>query len=1089
MNGVIAWFARNHVAANLLMALMAVGGLVSLPNIQQRTFPDIDINVITIGVVYLGAAPEEVEQGVCIRIEEEIYGIDGIKQITSSAAEGACGVSAELMDGYPVDRALSEIKNAVDSITTFPVETEKPIVSRAEIKRTVLQIAVSADASEKSLKVFGERIRDSIAGLPNVTQVELQNARDYEISIEVAEETLQRFGLTFDEVVAAVRRGSLDRPGGSIKTAGGEILLRTKGQAYTRPEFEQIVLRTESDGTRLLLSDVATVIDGFDEEDRYAFFDGNPAISIKIFRVGDQRVLDLVDLVQGHVLALRSRLPESLTLTTWSNAASQLRDRLDILIKNGVGGFILVFIVLALFLRFRLAVWVSLGVPLSILGALFVFPISGISINVISLFAFIMVLGLLVDDAVVVGENVHRHQENAEDPLEASITGAREVAIPVIFGVLTTIAAFGPMIYAPGIMGQIFSVIGLSAVLCLIFSIIESQLVLPSHLGHMKWSAPVETKQQHSLRARWTRFQTIMAASLSRFARDRYRPMLDRALGQRYAVIAAGIGILAISIATGYWGIGSAKMNFSFFPPIESDYVTASLLMPQGTPVEATERAARLLLESAHRMQAQLDEEGLDVDGESLVKHFLLSIGEQPMSGGAGPGDTAGSIGSHAAEVSIAIQSGDDRPISAAEVKRRWRSLTPAIPGVVELTFSAELFSAGDPIDVQLRSNDVDQLREAADRLKRKLTEYAGVSDINDSFREGRQEIKLNILPAAQSLGLTLDDLSKQVRQAFYGEEAQRIQRGRDDIRVMIRYPREARRSLADLEDLRIRTPDGGEVPFYAVARSELGRGYATIKRSDRQRVIDVTADVDPKQIAAGDVISDLEKTFLPLLVADYPGLTHSLEGAQAEQNESIIGLFKNYATALLVIYALLAVPLRSYIQPLIIMAVIPFGLVGAIFGHWFMYFTREIFTDQTFNFSMFSLFGYVALTGVVVNSSLVLVHYINQLRVRGVSLEEAVREAGVGRFRPIVLTSITTFVGLAPILRETSVSAQFLIPMATSLGFGVIFGSAISLFLVPSAYLVLEDLRRFLSRKKSAIPSGKPLHAIANQPSDGSGI
>jgi multidrug efflux pump subunit AcrB len=1072
MSGAIAWFARNHVAANLLMALMAFGGLVSLPNIQQKTFPDIDIDVISIGVVYLGAAPEEVEQGVCIRIEEEINGINGIKEITSSAAEGACGVSAELMDGYPVDRALSEIKNAVDSITTFPIETEKPIVSHVERKRTVLQIAVSADAPEKSLKVFGERIRDSIAGLPDVTQVELRNARDYEISIEVGEETLQRFGLTFDEIVDAVRRGSLDRPGGSIKTSGGEILLRTKGQAYTRPEFERIVLRTEPDGTRLLLSDVATVVDGFDEEDRYAFFDGNSAVSVKVFRVGDQKVLDLVDSVHEHVETLRSRLPEGLSLTTWRNSGNQLRDRLDILIKNGIGGFVLVFIVLAIFLRLKLAIWVSLGVPLSILGALLVFPIADVSINVISLFAFIMVLGLLVDDAIVVGENVHRHQENAEDPLEAAISGAREVAIPVIFGVLTTIAAFGPMMYAPGTMGQIFSVIGLSAILCLIFSVIESQLVLPAHLGHMKWNDSPEIERQGSLRIVWKRFQTRMATSLSRIARDRYRPLLDRALSARYSVIAGGIGILAISIATGYWGIGPAKMNFSFFPPIESDYVTASLVMRQGTPVEATERAARSLLDSAHRTQTQMDDEGLSVNGESLVRHILFSIGDQPMSGGSGPGNRVASIGSHVAEVSMAIQSGDDRPISAAEIKRRWRDLTVPIPGVVELTFSANLFSAGDPINFQLRSNDVDQLREAADRLKHKLTEFTGVSDINDSFREGKQEIRLDILPAAQSLGLTLDDLSKQVRQAFYGEEAQRIQRGRDDIRVMIRYPQEARRSLADLEDLRIRTSNGGEVPFYAVARADLGRGYATIKRADRQRVINVTADVNARQVAAGDVIAELERDFLPLLAADYPGLTHTLEGAQAEQNESILGLLTNYATALLVIYALLAIPLRSYVQPLIIMAVIPFGLVGAIFGHWFMYFAREILTDQTFNFSMMSIFGFVALSGVVVNSSLVMVHYINEQRAKGIALEEAVRDAGVARFRPIVLTSITTFVGLAPILRETSVSAQFLIPMATSLGFGVVFGSAISLFLVPSAYLILEDLRVFLLRDKAPAPT-----------------
>jgi multidrug efflux pump subunit AcrB len=1068
VNQIIAWFARNHVAANLLMALMIFGGLFSLPNIQQKTFPDIDINIISIGVVYLGAAPEEVEQGVCIRIEEEINGLNGIEEITSSAAEGACGVSAELMDGYPVDRALAEIKNAVDSITTFPVETEKPIVSHVEIKRTIIQISISADASEKTLKIFGERIRDSIADLPDITQVELHNARDYEISIEVPEEALQRFGLTFDEIVSAVRRGSLDRPGGSIKTSAGEILLRTKGQAYTRPEFEQIVLRTEPDGTRLLLADVATVVDGFDEEDRFAFFDGNAAVSIEVLRVGDQKVLQLVDAVQTQIESLRDRLPEGLSMTTWLNQANILSDRLNILVKNGIGGFILVFIVLALFLRLKLAIWVSLGVPLSIMGALFAFPISDISIDVISLFAFIMVLGLLVDDAVVVGENVHRHQENAENPLAAAIAGAREVSVPVIFGVLTTIAAFGPMIFAPGTMGQIFGVIGMSAVLCLIFSVIESQLVLPAHLGHMKWSDPQTIEHPNTLRGRWKKIQTYMAGSLTRFANERYRTLLDRAIVARYSIVAAGIGILIIALSTVIFGIGSAKMNFSFFPPIESDYVTASLVMPQGTPVEATERAARTLLDSAYAAQTQMDEDGLNVDGESLVKHILLSIGEQPMSGGAGPAAILGAIGSHVAEVSMAIQSGDDRPISAAEVKRRWRALTPAIPGVVELVFSADLFSAGNPIDIQLRSNNATHLREAADRLKDRLAEFAGVSDINDSFREGKQEIKLDILPAAQSLGLSLDDLSKQVRQAFYGEEAQRIQRGRDDIRVMVRYPKEARRSLADLEDLRIRTPDGGEVPFYAVARAELGRGYATIKRSNRHRVINVTADVDVKQVGAGTIIEDLKANFIPTLIADYPGLSYGLEGEQAEQGESIKGLLQNYIVALLLIYALLAIPLRSYVQPLIIMAVIPFGLVGAIFGHWIMYFAREIFTDQSFNFSMMSIFGFVALTGVVVNSSLVLVHYINRQRSAGVALREAVREAGVARFRPIVLTSITTFVGLLPILRETSVSAQFLIPMATSLGFGVVFGSAISLFLVPSAYIILDDLAEFFSRQIS---------------------
>jgi multidrug efflux pump subunit AcrB len=1063
MNGVIAWFARNHVAANLLMALMLLGGLFALPSIEQRAFPELTVDVIAINVVYLGAAPEEVEKGVCIRIEEEIYGLEGIEKITSSAAEGACGVSAEIIDGYPIDRALSEIKNAIDSIDTFPEETEKPIVSHVEVRNTAVDIAVAAETSERSLRVYGERVRDSLSSLPNVTQVSLKNVRDYEISVEVSEDTLRRYGLTFDEIVAAVRRGSLDRPGGSLKTDAGEILLRAKGQAYTGPEFERIVLRTEPDGTRLLLSDVATIVDGFEDTERRATFDGEPAVSVTVYRVGSQKVLDVVDSAKRHITELAARLPEGLTMVVWDDQGKTLRDRLNILIKNGISGFILVFVVLALFLRLKLAIWVTIGVPLSILGALFVFPMANVSIDVISLFAFIMVLGLLVDDAVVIGENVHRHQEAAEDPLEAAINGTREVSIPVIFGVLTTVAAFGPMIFSPGTFGQIFGVIGLSAVLCLLFSLIESQLVLPAHLGHMKPTPTRDRLRAGSLQARWKGFQARMATSLARIASERYRPLLDRALAHRYSVIAGGIGVLVVALATVVFGIGPARMNFSFFPPIESDYVTASLTMPQGTPIEQTERAAKRILEAAHRTKEQLDEAGLEVDGESLVKHVFFSIGQQPNSGDAGPGDPAGTKGSHLAEIRMSIQSGDDRPISAAEIKQRWRDNTPAIPDVVELTFNAAFFDPGDPIDIQLRSNSVEDLEAAAKRLKAELDTKAAVFDVSDSFRAGKQELEIDILPAAQALGLTLDDLSKQVRQAFYGEEAQRIQRGRDDIRVMVRYPESGRRSLADLAELRIRTPDGGEVPFYAVAEARLGRGYATIKRANRGRVINVTADVDTEEVSAGDVIAQLRREFLPRLLADYPGMSYSLEGEQSEQAESLGGLLRNYGVALCAIYALLAIPLRSYLQPLIIMSVIPFGLVGAIIGHWFMYFAREIFTDQTFNFSMMSIFGVVALTGVVVNSSLVLVHYVNERRAEGVPLEEAVRTAGEARFRPIVLTSMTTFVGLLPILRERSVSAQFLIPMATSLGFGVLVGSAISLFLVPSAYLVLEDLRETL--------------------------
>ena len=1061
MKRAIAWFAQNPVAANLLMVLLVAGGIASLPRINQKSFPDIDVEVIQIGVAFLGATPEEVEESVCVRIEEEIQGIAGIERITSSAAEGNCGVSAELISGTPVDRALSEIKNAVDSITTFPEDTEKPIVSHFEIRRNALQIALSGPVGEKSLKVLGELVRDDISTLPDVTQVELAAARRYEISIEVPEESLRRHGIAFDDVVRAVEQGSLDRPGGSIKSESGEVLLRTKGQAYTGEAFEKLVVMTRPDGTRLLIGDVATVVDGFQEDDLYARFDGSPAVLIKVYRVGDQKVLDLVARVKQHLAGAVERLPAGLDLTVWRDGSKSLRDRLDILIRNGRSGFILVFALLALFLRLRLAFWVSIGVPIAFVGSLLLFPPLGVSIDVISLFAFILVLGLLVDDAIVVGENVHRHQERGEDALGSAIRGAQEVAVPVIFGVLTTVAAFMPLIVAPGPMGQVFSAIGTVVVCCLLLSLIESQLVLPAHLGHMKLERDRErgglVPAGNGVNHRWKRLQRGFATSLDRVAQDFYRTRLQQVLEWRYAALAVGVVLLLWTVAI----LGTGLMKFSFFPQIEGDYVSARLTMPLGTPAEVTAAAVGPIEAAAWKLKAELEAEYGAAAGGPIVKHVLASVGEQPSLRALPTLARLVQGAAHLGEVSLELVGGNDRPISAKEVANRWRELAPPIPGVEQLVFASALFSVGDPIDVQIASADVEQLQVAAERIKQKLREFPGVFDVADSFREGKQEIKLALLPSAEPLGLTLDALSGQVRQAFYGEEAQRIQRGRDDVRVMVRYPRRQRRSLEDLENLRIRTPDGGEVPFYSVARAERGRGYATIRRADRRRVINVTANVDENRANANEILAALEREFLPQLVADFPSLTYDLEGEQREQRKSTRALMRNGALALVLIYALLAVPLRSYGQPLIIMAVIPFGLVGAIAGHLLM---RPI-TPAVRDFSMMSVFGVVALSGVVVNASLVLVHYVNQQRAEGKPLAQAVCDAGVARFRPIVLTSLTTFAGLTPLLLERSVTAQFLIPMATSLGFGVLFAASISLFLVPASYIMLDDLKGLFRR------------------------
>jgi multidrug efflux pump subunit AcrB len=829
-------------------------------------------------------------------------------------------------------------------------------------------------------------------------------------------------------------------------------MLRTKGQAYTSEEFGRIVVLRREDGTRLHLGEIANVVDGFEEDDRYARFDGQPAVLIRIFRVGDQKVLDLVARVKEWVADAGAILPDGLGLTVWRDGSKALRDRLDILVRNGRSGFILVFVVLAFFLRLRLALWVSIGVPISFMGALALFPAFNTSIDVISLFAFILVLGLLVDDAIVVGENVHRHQERGEDAHAAAVSGTQEVATPVIFGVLTTVVAFVPLMVSPGSYGQIFGAIGQVVVLCLVFSLIESQLILPAHLGHMKIGSRSEraaAMRGAGIAARWSRLQSITAAGLERVATEFYSPRLASALRWRYSTLAVGVSILMITVSlvkTGY-------IKFAFFPPVESDYVTARLVMPPGTPAEKTAAGVDEMVAAVQRLKMNLDEEWM-VDGHSIIEHVLATVGEQsgqrlgPMAGAPGGG-------THLGEVEIELASGDVRPISASAVAQRWRDEITPIPGAEELTIKSALFEIGKPIHVQLASNDMNDLEAAAESLKAHLAGYPGVTDIADSFQDGKEEIKLALLPTAEPLGITLDDLSRQVRQAFYGAEAQRIQRGRDDVRVMVRYPRRQRRSLEDLENLRIRGPDGSEVPFYAVASVERGRGYATIKRADRNRVIDVTADIDSDKANANEIVAELKQTVLPVLIADHPGLTFDLEGEQREQNKTLKALVWNFLFALIGIYALLAVPLRSYGQPLIIMAVIPFGLVGAIAGHLIM----------RMDLSMMSVFGVVALSGVVVNSSLVLVHYVNQRRSVGSSIEDAVREAGAARFRPIVLTSLTTFAGLTPLLFERSISAQFLIPMATSLAFGVLFASSISLILVPSLYLILEDVKRLVRR------------------------
>jgi multidrug efflux pump subunit AcrB len=1046
---------RNPVAANLLMAVLVIGGLMTMATVRQEEFPAIETDMIQVSVSYLGATPEEAEQGVCIRVEEELQGLQDVDRMTSIAVEGACVVSVEFLPGTDPNSALDEVESRVNAISTFPVETEKPVVRKFLLRSPVVQVAVTGELDERSLKIVSQEVRDEIAALPGVSQVELEYVKPYEIAIEVSEATLRRHELTFDEVATAIRRWSLDVPGGSVKASGGEILLRTKGQAYDEREFEEIVVLTRTDGTTVTVGEIATVIDGFQDGDLSARFDGMPAGIVTVMRMGDEDILEIEEAAREYLRGKRHEVPAGVRLVEFNNEADSLRARLGALLGSARSGLVLVAITLALFLRFRLAMWVTAGVPIALIGAFTLFPAWDLTISSLAVLAFILVLGIVVDDAIVVGESVYSHERRGVDQVTAAIEGTRDVYVPVVFGVLTTVAAFLPLILIPGHMGSFFGYIGYTAILCLGFSLLESQWILPAHLAHRR----TDSKSGHAnpVVAMWQRLQGTLGEGLERFGRESYGRALGIAMEWRYVTLAAAVGFLVITIAL----FASGRLRYQFFPAVEGDTVYATLTMPRGIPVEVTEEAISKLEASAEALRAELDAERSEEQGSAILQ-VLTTIGKQQQRDGPPVSQSIG--GSHLGEVSINLVGAEDRSLGSYEIAGRWRELTGSIPDAVEIAFAALAFSAGRAIHVELRGGSVEELTGAAQELKHAFSSYSGVYDLADSYRAGKQEVSLSVRPEARSLGITQDDLGRQVRQAFYGEEVQRIQRERDDVRVMLRYTDAERRTLASLEDMRIRAVDGTEVPFGALADIEIGRGFSTIRRTDRMRVVNVTGEIDRDVATPESVLAGVEAD-MPTILADYPNITYSFGGEQREHGKAVTGIIRGTALAMLLIYALLAIPLGSYSQPLVIMSVIPFGTVGAMIGHWIMGF------DVVF----FSVLGMIALSGVVVNGSLVLVHFVNRRRAEGASIVQAVTDAGITRFRPIVLTSVTTFLGLVPLMFENNPQAGPMIPMAVSLAYGVLFAAVVTLFLVPSLYLVLEDVRGLRAKVRARASTPAP--------------
>lgn len=1056
MNGMLAWFARNRVAANLLMLMILLAGFLAMMfGVRREIFPLVSLDMISIRIPYPGATPVEVEEGIILPVEEAVADLEGIDDLDSTAAEGFGLVTIKVRSDYDTRSLMSDVKTRVDGITTLSKDAEKPIVEELSLQLHVITVAVSSDtADEPTLRGLAEDVREGLLSLSGVTQVKLGGVRPYEIGIHVSEHSLRRHGLTFDDVSNAIRVSSLNLPAGQIRASSGDILIRTQSQAYRGIEFENLVLLSNPDGTRVRLCDVATVADSFEEDERWARFNGRPAVTLAILAPKRENLPDVVARVQEYVAAKRPTIPGGVYVDTWFSFSRYYTERQELMIRNGLSGLALVFLCLTLFLHLRLAFWVAVGLFISFVGTFAVLWYTDVSLNMISMVAFILVLGIVVDDAIVISESIHYKQSQGERGEKGAISGVIHVATPVIFAVLTTVIAFLPMFAISGVDGKIWRVIPSVVVACLLLSLVEAMLILPAHLAH-----------ESSKTIRWYLFpiwpfvwlceqaRMLVDRGLKAFLRKAYLPLLEVALSWRYATLAIFLASLILVIGL----MGGGRIPYSFSPRLPGDLAVATLEMPNGTNAAATRKALEQVEQAARRLRRELDED----NDKPVVKHLLVAMGSQPVGAASNPfGSDADTSGSHLAEATIEFQNLQQRGISSEEIADRWRELAGTIPGVRRLTFNATEGDDAKDIHIRFASNNLDHVETAIAEFKAALQEYSGVYEIADTLGSPRQEVTLAIKPVAETLGLRSIDLARQVRQAFYGDEAQRIQRGRDDIRVMVRYPGAERRSLSDLENMRIRTRFGDQVPLGEVAEIHYGEGLATIRRCDRKRVGDVTAMLDRDVIDnAGQIMEDLEAGLLADLLKRYPDLSWSPEGGMEAQQRVLTELGIGFAIALFAMYATMAIAFKSYVQPMLIAAAIPFGFVGAAVGH--------VLLGETIN--IVSFLGMVALAGVVVNDSLVLVDAVNRLTRNGVPVRQALPQACKQRFRAILLTSLTTFFGLTPLMMETSVQARFMVPMAVTLAFGVAFATIVTLILVPGLYLMIEDGRQLWRRLTGA--------------------
>ena len=1036
----IEWFARNSVAANLLMLVIIVLGVLSATKlIPLEIFPSFEVDAVSVSTTLRGATPKSVEETITNRIEDAVNDLEGIKEINSTSSEGLSSVIIQVAAGYEQRRLLNDIKLRVDALNTLPVDAENPVVSLIDENHGVLQVAVLGDIDYKTLRNVAESVREDLLAKPEITLVNLLGVTDYEVSVEIHPEVLDQYNLSLSDVSLAIRQGSVDISAGNIKTIDGDILVRTDGQAYTQAEFARIPIVTQLGADPVLLSDIATVVDGFEDEPIETVFNGSSAVMMDILRTGPQSSIRIADTVKDYIEQFNERSSNGISINYWDDDSRLVKARLSTLVSSGIYGSILVLLILSLFLRPAIAFWVFLGVPVSFMGAFILMPFFDGTFNMLSLFAFITVLGIVVDDAIVTGENIYSKMRDGVKPIEASIIGTKEIAIPVTFGILTTIVAFLPMTdLGANRVGFLAAQVPLVVIPVLLFSLIESKLVLPSHLSHVK---PRKTANQLG---KLSNFQIRFARGFEEKIIKYYKPFLYKCLMNPIITIVCLLSATALILA---WTL-TGHLKFTFFPSVESEEIRLTLIMPDTTGYETTKKHINHISDQV----AILKDKYRDGDtGESVIRHTYSTIGS-----------TGRTVKASVGEVRIELVGPEERiiDIRASEIAREIRQLIGDIPGAEKFSIHSSAGRAGEPISIELSGASTEKLSSVGLRLRKKLKEYPGIFDIQDNFSSGKEELNISLKTKAITLGLSLADIAEQVRGAVFGLEAQRIQRGREEVRVMVRLPKEYRSSVDDLSRLPITVPNS-DTP---VALADLATitplsSPTTLQRLDGKSILSVSADVDKKNVDVPAVLREL-KAFLTLEQQRVSELEFTFKGEAKEQAENNEGFKSGGILVLIAIYALLAIPFKSYAQPLIVMSIMPFSIGGAVLGH--------IITG--YDLSILSVVGIMALLGVVVNDSLVLVDYINQQRRRGVDTFRAVLESGAARFRPVILTSLTTFAGLTPLLLNKSTQSEFLKQMAISLGFGILFATVITLIIVPVNYLVAYRIKYGTKRQCNAL-------------------